>query len=499
MKHLFFLIFLLSFSKISLASFYYNDECKTAYAEIINLQFSKAGQRLKAEHKINPSNQVPYLLENYIDFLTVVIGEEENDFKRLKNNMEPRLQKLASDDKKSPWFLYSQAVIYLQTGFARVKFGEYLSAGLDINRAYRLLEDNQRKFPTFAPNKAGLGILHTVIGIIPAKYLWVARTLSFDGSIALGSAELQESYLQIASNPQLSFMLPEIAVILSFVTLNISADMPAALGLAQKFDAPPLGTVVKESPLLAYALANIYSKTGNNEKVINLLSSCPRDPYRYPFQYLNYMLGVAKLNRLDKDANIPLLGFVAGFKGKNYIKSAYLHLAWFYLITNKHDLYETYMQRIALRGNNQVDNDREASKMAAKGIKPDISLLKARLLTDGGYYDLALAELSGFAASDQKTELEYNYRLGRIYDKSGKTAQAILYYEKTILAGERLPYYYAANAALQLGLLYEHSKNIALAKIYYEKIREMDFDEYKLSITNKAEAGLRRLKENARK
>jgi len=494
MKYLLILTYLFSFSETSFASFVYNNECKTAYSEIINLQFSKAGQRLKAEHTNNPSNQIPYLLENYIDFLTVIIGEEENDFKRLKVNLEPRLQQIASDDKKSAWFLYSQAVIYLQSGFARVKFGEYLSAGLDINRAYRLLEENQRKFPSFSPNKAGLGMLHAVIGTIPAKYRWVARTFSFDGSIALGSTELQESYVQIAADPQLDFMLPEVAFILSFVMLNISADMPAALQLAAKFCNPPFETVVKESPLLSYALANIYAKTGSNEKAINLLSSYPHTPDRYPFHYLNYMLGVAKLNRLDKDANLPLLGFVADFKGKNYIKSAYLHLAWFYMINHQPVQYETYMQRIALRGSNQVDNDREALKVAEKGVKPDLSLLKARLLFDGGYYDLALAELSGFTASDKKSELEHTYRLGRIYDKSGKTAQAIRYYEKTIQVGGQLPYYYAANSALQLGLIYEHSKNTTLAKSCYEKVLDMDFDEYRLSITNKAEAGLRRLK-----
>jgi hypothetical protein len=494
MKHFLILTFLLSSSLLSVASFTFNENCKLAYADVMCLRFGQADTRLQMEIKLNPDNQVPYFLENYIDFLKVMIGEEEKDFAHLKENKEFRLQKLAAKGKESPWFLYSQSLIYLQTGMARVKFSEYLNASLDINRAYRLLTENQRKFPDFVMNKAGLGILHSLIGTIPAKYQWAARSLNFSGTIPQGSKEVKEAFNQVAADPSLQFLLPETAFLLSFVTLNLSADIPSAVSLADKFNTASLYPALKESPLLIYTLANIYSRAGENNRVINLLTECPRTSDRYPFYYLDFMLGVAKLDRLDDDACYPLLNFLGNFKGKNYIRSAYMHLAWYYQIQNDPINYATYIERIKLRGNDQVDNDREAIAYAESNIKTDLPLLKSRLLFDGGYYERAINELKGYKTSDLKNKIEYTYRLGRIYHNWGKTDDAVRYYKETIHQGEKLPYYFAANSALQLGMIYEKNSDYTLARKYYSKVLDLDFDEYQFSISNKAQAGLNRIR-----
>jgi len=175
------------------------------------LRFEQAGNRIKSEKKIKPDNQVPFIIENYIDFLKVLIGEEEKDFIRLKNNKELRLQKLAKHGKDSPWYLYSQSLIFLQSGVARIKFGEYVNASLDINRAYRILIENKQKYPDFAMNKAGLGILHSLIGTVPSKYRWAVRSLQFEGTISAGNFELKEAYLKLSSDPEISFLFPETA------------------------------------------------------------------------------------------------------------------------------------------------------------------------------------------------------------------------------------------------------------------------------------------------
>jgi len=494
MKQLTILIFILFISLATQASFNFNDNCKQAYTDMMCLRFAKAGIRIQSEKKLNPDNQVPFIIENYIDFLKVLIGEEEKDFLTLKSNKEYRLRKLAKEGKDSPWYLYSQSLIYLQSGVARLKFGEYVNASLDINRAYRLLIENQRKFPDFVMNKAGLGILHSLIGTVPAKYQWAVRSLQFEGTISEGNSEIKEAYLQVSSDPQLNFLLPETVFLFTFVTLNLTADIPAALNLAEKFNRSNLTSIINESPLLIYSFANIYNRAGENDKAIQLLTFCPRTADRYPFHYLNYMLGVAKLNRLDKDACYPILNFLGSFKGKNYIRSAYMHLAWYYLIQNEPEQYNTYIERIKLRGNDQVDNDREALAFANKIIKPNSQLLKARLLFDGGYYARAKQELDGFKATDDKSGLEHVYRLGRIYHNWGKIDDAISNYKETIKKGENLPYYFAANSSLQLGMIYEKQNDFIQAKVYYLKVLDMDFDEYQFSITNKAQAGLNRIK-----
>ncbi len=494
MKYLAILSFLFLVSLTAAASFDFNNNCRQAYTDVMCLRFSHAASLMQSEKKIHPDNQVPYIIDNYIDFLTVLIGEEEKDFIHLKNSREPRLQRLALQGKDSPWYLYSQSLIYMQSGVARIKFNEYVNASLDITRAYRLLVENQRKFPGFVMNKAGLGIFHSLIGTVPAKYQWAVRSLNFEGTIPEGNSEIKEAYLQVASDPELRFLLPETAFLLSFVTLNLAVDIPSALDLAVKFNDPRFAHLLNECPLLIYTFATVYSRAGENDKVIKLISGCPQTADRYPFHYLDYILGVAKLNRLDADACYPLLSYLGSFKGKNYIRSAYMHLAWYYLLRGETDQYNTYLERIKLRGNDQVDNDREALSFANNNIKPDLSLLKARLLFDGGYYGRAKSELEGYTTSDPKNELEYTYRLGRIYHNWGKTDEAIAQYKKTIKTGYTQPYYFAANASLQLGIIYEKRKEFALAKTYYSKVLDMDFDEYQFSISNKAQAGLSRIK-----
>lgn len=465
-----------------------------AYTDVMCFRFAKAQFRMNTEKRLNPDNQVIWIIENYIEFLKVMVGEEEKDFNILKNNRDIRLQKLAGNGNDSPWYLYSQSLLYLQSGVARLKFGEYVNAGLDINRAYRLLLENKEKFPDFVMNKAGLGILHSLVGTVPSKYHWAVRSLQFEGTIPEGTNEIKQAYLQVASDPQLSFLLPETAFLLSFVTLNLAADVPVAANLAEKFRTSAFSTVYTESPLMVYMLANIYTKAGENDKTIKLLSDFKSGADMYPFHYLNYMLGVAKLTRLDADACYPLLSFLGNFKGKNYIRSAYLHLAWYYLIYNNVQQFNTYTERIKLRGNNQVDNDREAFSFAGNNSKPDLTLLRARLLFDGGYYARAKHELDGFKPLDTRSGIEYTYRLGRIYHNWGKLDEAIPFYNETIKNGEGQPYYFAANAALQLGIIYEQRSDFITSAKYYSKVLKMDFEEYQFSISNKAQAGLNRIK-----
>ncbi len=497
MKNLIILVILACISFSVSAETGLNSACQSAYRDIICLRFTDAQQKIAFEKKLNPGNPLPYLLDNYIDFITAMISEEDKDYKHLRENRDIRLRYLAGSDRNSPWYLYSQAEIYLQLGFARVKFGEYINGSMDINRAYRLLEKNATRFPSFLPNQVRLGLLHALVGTVPDKYRWAVTALDFKGTIPQGIGELRQAFKVCSVNGNYNFLLPETAFLLSFVAVNLSGDKKDATRLTSEFTGPALRKWLVDSPLINYCYANLSIKTGNNDLAIATMASCNRGDGRYPFHFLDYVLGVAKLNRLDHDSYQLLMRFVGNFRGKNYIRSAYQHLAWYYLIQGNEEKYGFYMNRILLRGYNVVDNDRQAFNDAKKGIRPDLDLLKARLLFDGGYFERSCQSLTDFASSsrirDPGLNLEYAYRLARVYDEWGRKQLAIDWYLKTIRLGESSTAYYAANSALHLGMIYENSHQYKFAASYYRKCMDMKFDDYNFSITQKAKSGLNRI------
>ena len=160
---------LLLISNTSFGEFLWNENCKEAYSLSIQLKFHKAYLLLEKEKKENPNNTLVYFIENYSDYLRIQIGEEKSDFEKLKKNKKIRLNIIDSDKSTSPWYLYSQAEINLQWAANRLKFSEYITAAIEINKAYKLLQKNNKLYPNFTPNKKSLGLLYCLIGSVPEQ------------------------------------------------------------------------------------------------------------------------------------------------------------------------------------------------------------------------------------------------------------------------------------------------------------------------------------------
>jgi hypothetical protein len=128
------------------------------------------------------------------------------------------------------------------------------------------------------------------------------------------------------------------------------------------------------------------------------------------------MLGMAKLHRLDPDADLYLKSYLRQFKGRNYIKEAYQKLAWSQLVEGNVAGYLMNNANIIKYGRAIVDEDKAALREANAGQMPNIDLLKARLLYDGNYYQRSYQLLNSKKESDFNSvqeRLEYNYRMGQ--------------------------------------------------------------------------------------
>jgi len=214
----------------------------------------------------------------------------------------------------------------------------------------------------------------------------------------------------------------------------------------------------------------------------------------YPFYYLDYLIGVAKLNQLDLSAKQDFIKYTTNFKGKNYIKSSFMYLSWIALLENDTSQFIYFQNKINNNGDTFVDSDREAQKQFNTQSVPNVFLMKARLLFDGGKYDKSIAILeSSFFQNSSDNQLEKIYRLSRNFEKTNNIEKAKEYYLDTYKIGKNKPFYYAANSALNLALLFEKEKNNKKAKEYFLKCIDLENHQYEQGIEQKAKAGLNRL------
>src|SRR5690606_36542968 len=98
------------------------------------------------------------------------------------------------------------------------------------------------------------------------------------------------------------------------------------------------------------------------------------------------------------------------------------------------------------------------------------------------------------AFNSKRDRTAFFYRRGRINAELNKREEALSDFQEAIDTGKGLKYYYAANAALQIGKIYEHKKNYMKARQAYNVAIQMKDHDYESSIETQAKAGLTRIK-----
>lgn len=480
------------------AQYLFNDRCREAYQAVFTLHFQQATRLLEEERATNPANLLPHYLENYIDFLIVYLGEDQAELERLLPNKTRRIKALEKGDPSQPFYRYCLAEIYMQWAFVRLKFGDFTQAALDVRKAGTLLSENEAIFPGFLPDNTPLGIIHLLTGMIPDNLTWISKILGFKGSIGQGMAELRSVVSYTGPDPVINLLRPEAAFYLALIAGNLQKNHTEALTLIDQLAESAQNAQFNESPLIVFAKANIYMRNGMNDRALNVLSSRKTDREAYPFYYLDYLEGLARLHRMDPDAGLFFQRYLARFRGRNCVGATLQKLAWIDFLNGDTAGYLRRMDRLKKIPSPLIDEDKQAIQEARSGMLPSRILLKARLLFDGGYYDRALDEMNGHPVrSYLKTSrdlIEYTYRLGRIFQEKKEFDKAIGYYRQTIQRGKAEPYYFACASALQMGLMYEALRNNTLADSAFRLCLTIPTPEYKASLSQKARAGLNRLR-----
>lgn len=480
--------FLCTTAALHAQEFDFNSNCQTAYQSILSLRLKEGKTLLQAERKRNPDNLIVDFLENYHDFLKVYLADTRDEFEKCRKEKDLRLAQLATGNPASPYFFYSQAEVSIQWAALNIRFGEYLNAVTDIRRAYKLLEQNEKKFPEFLANKKTLGLLYSLIGSVPDKYKWAVSLLGMSGDINKGLHMLQQLIEADASN---FLFKDEATIIYSMLLLNLQSDAERAWQVLQQQSFP-----LKDNLLSTYVVAYVGIHGKHSTESLKVLETKPQGNDYATFSLLSYLQGLAMLQALDMKAIDKFKQYINTYKGDAHIKSAYQKMAWCYLLQNDTVSYRHYIKNAAVFGDDLLDADKQAKHEAATGIIPSVGLLKARLLFDGASYLKALQELQNCNPAMLKYveyNAEYHYRLARIYQELNEPDKALHYYSKAIESGKALPRYFAAKSALESGKIYEQRQQIDSAANCYNRCLTFEGHEYKNGLDQKAKAALERI------
>ncbi|OIP00942.1 MAG: hypothetical protein AUJ98_06045 [Bacteroidetes bacterium CG2_30_33_31] len=490
------LLFLL-FVKGSSASIIFNNNCRKAYEKMMNLELIESKNILDIERKTNPQNILPNFINNYSHFLKILIEEDKTQYANFIEESDILLDKFLSEKSKSPYIYYCITDIYLKMAYINTLDESYFSAALKLKKARSYIIENNKAYPNFIPNKKALGLMNIALGSIPESYSWMMEMIGLRGSVNEGLRLLKDLSIAASTSAEYKWIFTESLLSYTFSYVNTSVNKNKDEFLESAYLSKKINATLMTSQLLLYSGASYLKYYGDNEGVINLLSHYKIKSTTQKMYFLDYLLGEALLYKIDVKSIFWLKKYLKDYKGQNYRKSTLQKIAWFYLVTGNLYNYKYYMSQVKISGAAFFESDKQAMKNAQENDIPNRYLLKSRILFDGGYYREAVRVFEinkpSYTLKTQKDFLEYNYRMGRIYDEWGKTTLAIQYYKKALDSGRDLPYYFAANSALHLAYIYEKNNQKAEAKNLYNLIFNLNFDEYKNSITRNAKAGLNRL------
>lgn len=466
--------------------FQMSNDCQKAYQAFMAMKIDLGKSFLRSEIDKHPKNILPHILINYEDFISLTFNENQEKYKLQKTNLSKRIQLLELADKQSPYFLFCKALLYYQWSIIRIRHNDYWDGVWDFRKSHALFKENHKMFPNFLPNKIFLGSQEALISTIPNGYKWVSNLLGMHGEMKNGIGNLR---LYLYSNE--SAFREEACFYYVYLKTYLENDVEGAYKFIQDANLD-----IKNNQLFAFMAANIALNNKNAMQTESILLARTKSKEYMNFPMLDYEMGCAKLRQLDFSASTYFLNFLKEYKGHFYVKDSYHQLALAEYLKGNHDAAKIYLKKIISNGKTESDADKQAQKFAKQGIFPNVEILKARLLNDGGNNQSSLKiclELEKSNTLSTNDILELNYRMARVYDDLSKFDEAIKYYKKTIALGSKSTEYYAARAALQCGFIYANRKNVVEAKRYFQLVLDLDDHDYKNSLDQRAKSALNRL------
>lgn len=462
-----------------------------AYFEIQKLRLDKARTLIAAEKLHNPGNGAIHYVENYADMYYLLISEDRSAYNSWSKKEDVRLNALTALPESSPYQRLLRAEIRLHWAFVKLKFGDEISASWDIIKAYRLLDENRRKFPTFIPTLKSLGLLHVLIGSVPEQYTWVTKILGLSGNIDAGLRELETVQER---DPFFRQEAALINLLLHAFTLQLDK------GQLQELRRLP--SQHPDNLLLHFFSTSVLMKEGRSEEALTILNKAPRSSAYIPFPFLDYLRAEILMQKGQYQAAFAgYARFQKNFKGFNFLKDSYFKQFLCLWLVDDSTPSVNLLDRASDVGKTITESDQYAQRFAELYKAGQIDneqqvLYMARYASDGGYLAEAWKLLEGYTEesfSRPENKAELNYRRGRILQKMDRYDQALPHFERSIALVQGTNLYFGPSSALQMGYIYRDQQKKEKAIASFRKALAYKKHEYKNSIDNKARAALTEL------
>jgi tetratricopeptide (TPR) repeat protein len=451
------------------------------------LHLDEGTVELVQEIKDNPYNLMSTYLADYHDCLLLLFNGDKTDYEQRKGHMDSRLSILDRGDSRSPWFLLCKAGIYLHWAFVNIRMGENLKAANYFRKSFQLLKENRKRFPSFEYNDIFWGLETAAVGAIPDDYKWIASIFGMRGDVKKGLNYLS-SFINThtAQDP----LRNEAVIYYAYFRFYLLSQHKEVWNFVNSSQFP-----VSNNLLHLFVRTNIAVNYRKADVAIQTLKLAQEDAGYNRYPIFDYELGTALLLKLNLNCITTFQRFLSRYRGNFFVKDTWQKIAYAYYIQGNMREAESSKEKIKTEGTTSVDADKQALRFAKNGKWPDKTLLEVRLLVDGGYAKQALERISVVKESslDMPGKLEYNFRMGRIYDELGNESKALQYYQVTINMGRDRQEHFAARSALQMAFIYEQQGKINEALSKYKECTGMQDHDFKNSIDQQAKAGINRL------
>ena len=456
--------------------------CRRAYAEVLKFKLTTARQLLRTE----PAGPNSWLVADCADFAELLVTQDAARYEATVAAQQARLTAL----EKAPAGAmrdYTQAEIQLHLGINQLVFKHVVTGSWHLRQGFQQMQSVVKRYPGFMPARKTLGVCQFAVGAMPEGYHWLLRLLGFAGDIDTGLRNMT-----LAASQSHDFQT-ESRIYLALVRESYYKQPAEALRLAER-----LHEQEPDNLLFSYLVISLNKRQHHADAALAAYRNRPTGPAYLPLAYLHHMVADLLLYQGNYAASErENLTFLSDYRGQYYRKDAAFKLylaAW--LGGKPAATVARYREQINDAGPTDVEEDKYAQQYYHNAVALNPVLTRARLQIDGGYYRQALSTLRSFQVTSttlQRDQIEEPYRRARAYQGLGRLDSARLAYERTLALGSVTSFYFAPQAALELGYLSRAAGQRAQAKVYFEKALNAPWHEYKNSTDAKAKLALREL------